>query len=174
MPIHQQTGHALMPGQLDDADRRYLQRAIQISRRAAEDGDAMPFGAVVVIDGRIAGESANRVAELHDPTAHAEVMALRAAGEALGTHMFEAGVLYSSSEPCPMCLTACYWARLPRVVFAATSCDVDGFGIEDLQFYRELERPRDQRTLREDLAGGELRHEAVGALRAWAEKTGQG
>lgn len=172
MPIHQQTGYRFMSGQLDDGDRSYLQRAVQISRRAL-DGGAMPFGALVVIGGRIAGESANRVAELHDPTAHAEMMALRDAGATLGTHEFETGVLYSSSEPCPMCLTACYWARLPRVVFAATSCDVDGFGIEDLRFYRELERPRDQRTLREDLAGGELRHEAVGALRAWADKTRQ-
>jgi tRNA(Arg) A34 adenosine deaminase TadA len=170
MPILQQTGYALMPGQLDDADRRYLQRAIQISRRAVDEGDAMPFGALVVIDGRIAGESANRVAELHDPTAHAEVMALRAAGAALGTHEFEAGVLYSSSEPCPMCLTACYWARLPRVVFGATSYDVDSSGIEDLQFYLELTRPRDQRSLREDPAGEELRQDAAAAVRAWADK----
>jgi len=170
MPIHQQTGYALMPGQLDDADRRYLQRAIQISRRALEDGGTMPFGALVVIDGQIAGESANRVAELHDPTAHAEVMALRAAGEALGTHLFETGVLYSSSEPCPMCLTACYWARLPRVIFGATSRDVDKCGIEDLQFYRELARPRDQRSLREDPAGEDLRQEAAGGLRAWADR----
>jgi len=159
-----------MPGQLDDADRRYLQRAIQISRRALEDDGKTPFGALVVIDGQIAGEGTSRVVELHDPTAHAEVMALRAAGEALGTHLFETGVLYCSSEPCPMCLVACYWARLPRLVFAATSHDVATSGFEDFQLYRELTLQRDQRSLREDTADDDLRQEAAGALRAWADQ----
>lgn len=158
-----------MPGQLDDDDRRYLQRAIQISRHALEDEGKTPFGALVVIDGQVAGEGTSRVVELHDPTAHAEVMALRAAGEALGTHLFEAGVMYCSSEPCPMCLTACYWARLPRLVFAATSHDVATSGFEDLQLYRELALQRDQRSLREDTADDDLRSEASGALRAWAD-----
>ena len=162
----------------DDADRRHLQRAIELSRRAlpdnskkrsVADNSKMPFGAVLVVDGRIAGESTNRVAELNDPTAHAEVMALRAAGESLGTHLFEAGVLYSSSEPCPMCLAACYWAGLARVVFGATSGDVAAAGIEDAEFYRELALPRDQRSLREDAAAGDLRLEAASVLLAWAE-----
>ena len=118
--------------------------------------------------GRRGGHS--RVVELHDPTAHAEVMALRAAGEALGTHLFETGVMYCSSEPCPMCLAACYWARLPRLVFAATSYDVATSGFEDLQLYRELTLQRDQRALREDTADGDLRGEAASALRAWADK----
>jgi tRNA(Arg) A34 adenosine deaminase TadA len=110
------------------------------------------------------------VVELRDPTAHAEVMALRAAGEALGTHLFETGVMYCSSEPCPMCLAACYWARLPRLVFAATSYDVATSGFEDLQLYRELTLQRDQRALREDTADDDLRREAASALRAWADK----
>jgi tRNA(Arg) A34 adenosine deaminase TadA len=110
------------------------------------------------------------VVELHDPTAHAEVMALRAAGEALGTHLFETGVMYCSSEPCPMCLVACYWARLPRLVFAATSYDVATSGFEDLQLHRELTLQREQRALREDTADGDLRGEAASALRAWADK----
>jgi guanine deaminase len=159
-----------MPGQLSDADRRYLQRAIQISRRALEDDGKTPFGALVVIDGQIVGEGTSRVVELHDPTAHAEVMALRAAGEALGTHLFETGVLYCSSEPCPMCLVACYWARLPRLVFAATSYDVATSGFEDFQLYRELTLGRDQRSLREDSADEDLRQEAASALSAWTDK----
>ncbi len=113
-----------MSGNLGDADRCFLQRAIHVSRRALEDDGKTPFGALVVIGGQVVGEGTSRVVELHDPTAHAEVMALRAAGEALGTHLFETGVMYCSSEPCPMCLVACYWARLPRLVFAATSYDV--------------------------------------------------
>jgi guanine deaminase len=159
-----------MPGKLDDADRRFLQRAIQISRRALEDEGKTPFGALVVIDGQIVGEGTSRVIELHDPTAHAEVMALRAAGTALGTHLVEDGVLYCSSEPCPMCLVACYWARLPRLVFAATSHDVATSGFEDLQLYRELTLQREQRSLREDTADGDLRQEAAAALRAWTDQ----
>lgn len=159
-----------MPGQLGEADRRYLQRAIQISRRALDDGSTRPFGAVVVIDGQIAGEGANHVEELHDPTAHAEVMALRAAGDALGTHLLDAGALYSSSEPCPMCLAACYWAGLSRLIFAATSYDVATAGFEDLWFYRELARQRGQRSLREDSADNDLCQEAAGVLRAWASR----
>ena len=153
---------------IEAADRRYLQRAIELSRGGVSDNSKMPFGAVVVVDGRVAGGSGNRVAELHDPTAHAEVMALRAAGQALGTHQFEAGVLYSSSEPCPMCLAACYWARLPRVVFGAASDDVAAVGIEDAEFYRELTLPRGQRSLREDAAGDDLRQAAADVLRTWA------
>src|SRR6202042_3108068 len=99
-------------------------------------------------------EGTSSVVELHDPTAHAEVMALRNAGSALGRHLFDDGVMYASSEPCPMCLCACYWARLPRLVFAATSYDVATFGFEDLQLYRELALQRDRRALREDTADG--------------------
>lgn len=159
-----------MAGKLGDTDRRYLQRAIQISRRALEDGGKTPFGAVIVIDGQIVGEGTSRVVELRDPTAHAEIVALRAAGKALGTHLFERGVMYCSSEPCPMCLTACYWARLPRLVFAATSYDVATSGFEDLQLYRELALQREQRSLREDTAGEDLRDQAASALRAWANQ----
>ena len=159
-----------MSGNLGDADRGFLQRAIQVSRRALEDDGKTPFGALVVIGGQVVGEGTSRVVELHDPTAHAEVMALRAAGEALGTHLFETGVMYCSSEPCPMCLVACYWARLPRLVFAATSYDVATSGFEDLQLYRELTLQREQRALREDTADGDLRGEAASARRAWADK----
>jgi guanine deaminase len=158
-----------MPGKLGDADRRFLQRAIQISRRALEDDGKTPFGALVVIDGQVVGEGTSRVVELRDPTAHAEVMALRAAGEALGRHLFETGVMYCSSEPCPMCLAACYWARLPRLVFGATSYDVATAGFEDLQLYRELTLQREDRSLREHAAGDDLRQQAASALRSWAE-----
>jgi guanine deaminase len=159
-----------MPGQLDDTDRRFLQRAIQISRHALEDEGKTPFGAIVVVDGQIIGEGTSEVVGLHDPTAHAEVMALRAAGAARGSHLMEDGVMYCSSEPCPMCLTACYWARLPRLVFGADSHDVAVNGFEDLQYYRQLALPRGERSLREDIATGALRDEAVAALSAWANK----
>jgi len=155
-------------GKLDEADRRYLQRAIEISRHALEDEGKTPFGAVLVLGDKIVGEGTSCVVELRDPTAHAEVMALRAVGAVLGRHLFD-GVLYASSEPCPMCLVACYWARVPRVVFGATSYDVATYGFEDLQFYRELTHASDQRSLQEDAAGDDLRQGAAAVLRAWAE-----
>jgi tRNA(Arg) A34 adenosine deaminase TadA len=157
-----------MPAHLDDDDRRYLQRAIDISRRALDDDGKTPFGALVVVDGKVVGEGTSQVVELRDPTAHAEVMALREAGTTLGRHLLDDGVIYASSEPCPMCLIACYWARIPRVVYAATSHDVATCGFEDLQFYRELTRPNEERSVREDAAGGELREAAAAGLRAWA------
>ena len=159
-----------MPGKLDDTDRRYLQRAIDISRRALEDDGKTPFGALVVVADTIVGEGTSQVVELDDPTAHAEVMALRAAGATLGRHLFADGVMYASSEPCPMCLTACYWARIPRLVYGATSYDVATYGFEDLQFYRELTHPNDARSIREDAADDDLRETAAAGLRAWAEK----
>jgi guanine deaminase len=156
-----------MPAHLDETDRRYLERAIEISRRALDDEGKTPFGALVVVDDKVVGEGTSQVVELRDPTAHAEVMALRAAASALGRHIIEDGVLYSSSEPCPMCLIACYWARIPRVVYAATSHDVATYGFEDLQFYQELTHPQAERSVKEVAADGELREAAVAGLRAW-------
>ncbi|MBQ0891928.1 nucleoside deaminase [Micromonospora sp. U56] len=124
----------------------------------------------VVVGGKIVGEGTSSVVELRDPTAHAEVMALRHAGAKLGRHLFEDGVMYASSEPCPMCLVACYWARIPRLIFGASSHDVATYGFEDLQFYREIAQPIDRRSLREELAEGALRAQAVEVLRAWADK----
>jgi tRNA(Arg) A34 adenosine deaminase TadA len=152
------------------ADREFLHRAIEISRRALQDEGKTPFGAVVVVGGEIAGEGTSSVVELSDPTAHAEVMALRHAGARLGRHLLEDGVMYASSEPCPMCLTACYWARIPRLVFAATTYDVAANGFEDLQLYRELARPRDQRGLREEAADPQFREQAASVLQTWSRQ----
>ena len=117
----------------------------------------------------IVGEGTSSVVELLDPSAHAEIMALRSAAAKLQRHLIGDGTLYSSSEPCPMCLTACYWARIPRVVFAATSYDVATYGFEDLQLYRELARSSHHRSLREDEADEGLRSEAADVLRSWAD-----
>jgi guanine deaminase len=156
---------------LSATDQAYLQRAIEISRHALEDEGKTPFGAIVVVDGEIVGEGTSSVIELVDPTAHAEVMALRHAAASLQRHLIEDGVMYASSEPCPMCLVACYWARLPRLVFGATSHDVAANGFEDLQLYRELGRPREARSLQEDTAAGApLQAEAAAVLRAWADR----
>jgi tRNA(Arg) A34 adenosine deaminase TadA len=155
---------------LSETDRSFLQRAIDISRHALYDEGKTPFGAIVVVAGEIVGEGTSSVIELLDPTAHAEVMALRHAGTKLQRHLFEDGTMYASSEPCPMCLVACYWARIPRLVFGATSDDVATWGFEDLQLYRELTYPRGQRSLREEAAGDVLHEQATSVLKAWADQ----
>jgi guanine deaminase len=149
-----------MSTSLSSDDVSFLERAIEISRRFLEDEGKTPLGAIVVIDGQMIAEGTSSVVELRDPTAHAEVMALRNAGAALGRHLFEDGVMYASSEPCPMCLCACYWARLRRLVFGATSYDVATFGFEDLQLYREMSRSAEKRFLQEEVAEGALREKA--------------
>ena len=152
-------------------DHAFLTQAIELSRHALEDEGKTPFGALVDIDGDVVGTGTSSVIELRDPTAHAEIMALRAAGGRLGNHLMEGAVMYSSSEPCPMCLVACYWARVSRLVYAATSHDVAVNGFEDLQYYRELSVPNaDRNLLVETPAGGESREIAAAALASWADK----
>ena len=150
-------------------DEQFLNFAIDLSERALRDQGKTPFGAILVIDGEIIAEGTSSVVELSDPTAHAEVMALRNAGQKLNRHLFPDAVMYASSEPCPMCLVACYWARVPRLIFAATSHDVATWGFEDLQLYRELTVPADTRTLHEEAASPTLRAEAVRILKSWAD-----
>jgi guanine deaminase len=127
--------------------------AVELSRSYRDDPRRWPFGAIVVEQGKVVGRGFNQVVELRDPSAHAEIMALRAAGGALGRHALEDCVLYSSSELCPMCLAACYWASVPRVVFAATSRDLAGYDFQDLAFYTELGLPAERRSMREDADG---------------------
>jgi tRNA(Arg) A34 adenosine deaminase TadA len=157
-----------VPGKHDDEDRRFLRLAVELSRGYRDDPRRWPFGAVLVAGGAILGQGRNQVVELHDPSAHAEVMALRAAGRKLGRHELKGSVLYSSAEPCPMCLAACYWASVSRIVFAATSGDLAESGIRDLAIYRELALPAGRRSLPQDAAGGEARQGAVSVVRDWA------
>lgn len=155
---------------LDNLDQSLLSRAVELSRHALEDEGKTPFGAVITIEGEVIAEGTSSVVELRDPTAHAEVMALRHAGQKLGRHLMPDAVMYASSEPCPMCLVACYWARIPRLVFAATSHDVATYGFEDLQLYRELARPLEERSLNEQAATGPTQVRAVEILREWADR----
>lgn len=158
-----------MTSNLSDVDRQFLAQAIEISRRALVDQGKTPFGAIVVVDGAVVGEGTSSVVELRDPTAHAEVMALREAGRKLERHLMPDAVMYSSSEPCPMCLMACYWAQISRLVVGATSYDVGTYGFEDLQFYRDLTLPAQQRLLQVETDDGPLRTKAADVLRQWAE-----
>lgn len=147
-------------------DLTYLRRAIALSEQSVESGGG-PFGAVVVHGGNVIGESGNQVTKNLDPTAHAEVMAIRMACQALGRFSLEGGVIYTSCEPCPMCLGAIYWARLERMVYANDRDDAATIGFDDRHIYEELAKPIGQQSLP---AQRLLADEAGAAFRAWQAK----
>jgi guanine deaminase len=152
---------------LTDADKGFLLRAIDLSRSALEVRGTVPFAAVVVLDGEEIGRGTNRVVELLDPSAHAEIMALRDAAKKVRKYLLPGSMLYSSCEPCPMCLAACYWARVSRIVFGASSSQAAEHGFQDLDFYRELAVAPGQRSIPEISASDPLRAEAAAVLKRW-------
>jgi guanine deaminase len=145
----------------------FMARAIQLSLESVRSGIGGPFGAVVVRKGEIIAEGVNRVTALHDPTAHAEVMAIRQACAKLGTFELTGCELYTSCEPCPMCLGAIYWARLARVYYANTAADAAAIGFDDSLIYSEFKIVPSERSVP---AVQLMREEALKAFRAWAEK----
>lgn len=126
---------------LTSTEQGFLRRAIELSLEKMRAGKGGPFGAVVVKGGEIVAEGWNCVTSDHDPTAHAEVVAIRRAASALGTFDLSGCVIYSSCEPCPMCLGAIYWARLDALVFANTREEAASIGFDDAHFYDELAKP---------------------------------
>lgn len=140
--------------------------AIELAVRNVDEGTGGPFGAVVARDGEVLAAAANRVTATNDPTAHAEVVAIREACEKLGRFGLEGCVVYCSCEPCPMCLGALYWARPDAVFYAATAEDAANAGFDDAFIYKELRLPKPERSLptRRLLAGGA--HEP---FRRWGE-----
>lgn len=125
----------------------FLRQAILLARENVTSGKGGPFGAVVVRNGEIVATGANLVSSSNDPTAHAEVVAIRNACEALGSFQLDGCEIYCSCEPCPMCLGAIYWARPDRVVFASTAHDAADAGFDDRFIYDEIRRPRDSRRM---------------------------
>ncbi|MFY8156844.1 MAG: nucleoside deaminase [Rhabdaerophilum sp.] len=129
-------------------DEALLARAVKLSRAHMEAGAGGPFGAVIATkDGRVIAEGWNGVTSGNDPTAHAEVVAIRRACAALGTFDLSGHVIYSSCEPCPMCLGAVYWARLERLVFANSRADAAAIGFDDARIYDEIPKPIEARLL---------------------------
>lgn len=126
------------PNQLTEQERGFLERAITLSRHGMEDGHGGPFGCVIVKDGEIIGEGYNQVTSSNDPTAHAEVVAIRDACRKLGTYQLTGCEVYTSCEPCPMCLGAIYWARPQKVVYANTRADAAAVEFDDDFIYQEI------------------------------------
>jgi tRNA(Arg) A34 adenosine deaminase TadA len=129
------------------SDRIFMSRAMALARRNAASADGGPFGAIVVFGGEIVGEGRNQVTTANDPTAHAEVVAIRAAAAKLGRFDLRGCVIYTSCEPCPMCLAAAYWSRVDRVVYAATQEEAAAAGFDDAFLYDELSKDMADRRL---------------------------
>jgi len=145
----------------------FMARAIQLSIEGVRSGRGGPFGAVVVRDGKIVAEGQNQVTKANDPTAHAEVLAIRQACASLGVFQLTECDLYTSCEPCPMCFGAIYWARLSCIYFANTAEDAAQVGFDDSFLYSELKKPHSQRRIP---AIQMMREEALAGFRAWAAK----
>jgi len=144
----------------------FIREAIEISLVNQEKGGG-PFGAIIVKDGKVIASSGNTVTESNDPTAHAEINVIREACRKLGDFELKGCILYSSCEPCPMCLGAIYWSRLDKIYFAATREDAKDAGFDDSFIYRELELPLDKRSISTKQL---LREEAVKSFENWKNK----
>ena len=151
----------------DDEDAPHLAHAVSLSRARMEAGFGGPFGAVIVRGGTVLSEGWNTVTSAKDPTAHAEVTAIRRACAAVGDFSLAGATIYSSCEPCPMCLAAIYWARLDRLVFATTRDQAAAIGFDDAFLYDEVPKaPLDRRLPTRHIA----MPEAEATFHAWAAK----
>lgn len=148
-------------------DNPFMARAIQLSLDNVLSGKGGPFGAVIVKNGEILAEGVNRVTEINDPTAHAEVVAIREACAKLRAFELTDCEIYTSCEPCPMCLGAIYWARLARVYFGNLASDASKIGFDDSFIYREIAQVLRKRSIP---MVPMMREQALAAFRAWQEK----
>ncbi len=148
-------------------DEEFLREAVRLSHEKMTAGEGGPFGAVVVRDGQILGRGWNRVTSANDPTAHAEIVAIREACSESGNFQLTGATIYASCEPCPMCLCAILWARIDRIVYGASREDAAGAGFDDALFYEEISRTSTDRTVPSVQM---LQEEARGVLRAWQAK----
>jgi tRNA(Arg) A34 adenosine deaminase TadA len=146
----------------------YMREAVQLAEQGMRSGRGGPFGCVVVRRGEIVGRGSNRVTSTNDPTAHAEVVAIRDACTALQTFQLTDCELYTSCEPCPMCLSAIYWARIPQVYYGNTRADAAAIGFDDEFIYQQVPLAPEARTVKMELF---LRDEAQIAFQEWANKT---
>ena len=149
-------------------DEHFMREAIRLSEDGLTSGRGGPFGCVVVRKGRIVGRGSNQVTSTCDPTAHAEIVAIRDACKKLETFKLDDCTLYASCEPCPMCLSAIYWAHIPRVYYGNTRGDAADIGFDDDLIYREIPLPPSERRIRMEPL---LRREALVAFREWSAKT---
>ncbi len=148
-----------------DDDRRFMNMAIELSERNIAEGGG-PFGAVIVKDGEVLASAANRVVPNNDPTAHAEVNAIREACAKLQTFSLKGSTIYASCEPCPMCLSAIYWAGIDRICYANTKADAAAIDFDDSFIYDQFALPMNRRSI---VCKQFMRDEAQNAFRMWRD-----
>lgn len=153
---------------MTEQDKYFMQRAIALAQQGMDNNAGGPFGAVVVKNGEIVAEGHNCVTSTNDPTAHAEVVAIRKSCEVLGTFQLDDCIVYTSCEPCPMCLGAIYWARPKKVFYACNKHDAAAIDFDDQFIYEEIEKPLPQRSIPFEQI---LQNEGVTVFKNWASKT---
>ena len=150
---------------MTEKDRKYMQMAIDASVENVKNGGG-PFGAVIVRGDDVVSVGVNRVTASNDPTAHAEVSAIRAACSKLGTFQLKDCTIYTSCEPCPMCLSAIYWSGISRIYYGNNAKDAEDIGFGDKFIYEEIARPHSERSVPSTCI---MRDEALAAFRAWMD-----
>ena len=146
---------------------KFITEAVELSRQGMNTNEGGPFGAIIVKDGKIVGKGNNRVTSSNDPTAHAEVVAIRDACKNLNSFQLDDCILYTSCEPCPMCLGAIYWARPSKVFYANTREDAAAIGFDDDFIYEEINVSMDDRRIPFEQLG---REEALQVFKEWQSK----
>ena len=153
---------------MTEKDEYFMRRAIELAQNGVDSNSGGPFGAVVVKDGEIIAEGWNRVTSTNDPTAHAEIVAIRNACEKLDSFQLDGCTIYTSCEPCPMCMGAIYWSRPTQVFYGCTREDAASIGFDDQFIYDEIEKAMDERRMK---ILNLLRDEAFVVFQNWANKT---
>jgi tRNA(Arg) A34 adenosine deaminase TadA len=149
-------------------NKTFLRMALALAKKGMDDGCGGPFGAVIVKNGEVIGQGFNRVTSINDPTAHAEVVAIRDACNHLNTYQLTGCTIYSSCEPCPMCLGAIYWARPDKLVYASTKEDAAAIGFDDAFIYKEIQLDKTDRKIE---TINILREEGKKVFDMWDAKT---
>lgn len=152
---------------MTDQDKKFMLRAIELAQNGVDNNAGGPFGCVIVKDGEIIGEGWNQVTSTNDPTAHAEVVAIRNACQNVKSFQLENCVIYTSCEPCPMCLGAIYWARPVKVFYACNRQDAAEIGFDDQFIYDEIGKNLPERQIEITALG---REEALKVFQSWSEK----
>lgn len=152
---------------MTEQDRIFMREAIALSLSGMKNGDGGPFGCIIVKNGVVVGRGNNRVTSTNDPTAHAEIIAIRDACRHLSSFQLDGCIVYTSCEPCPMCLGAIYWARLDRIVYACTRKDAADIDFDDDFLYKELVAPMAERRIP---IVPLLRQEGLVAFKEWKNR----
>ena len=152
---------------MNKSDKKFMAEAVKLSFKGMRTNQGGPFGAVIVKNGKIIGRGLNRVTSTNDPTAHAEIVAIRDACQNLKTFRLDGCCIYTSSEPCPMCFGAIHWARINKIFFACTRLDAANIEFDDNYIYKEIVKSIDQRDIETEQL---LRDEAIKAFELWRKK----